>query len=56
MVGSNRIIPVHSIVHPVGGAELDIEAEKKLRRVIVEKALESLASEITEQRLFACLA
>ena len=52
MVGSNRIRPAHSIVHPVGNADLDSEAEKKLRRAIVEKALEALETEITEQRLF----
>ena len=52
MVGSNRIIPAHSIVHPVGNADLDSEAERKLRRAIVEKALEALETDISEQRLF----
>lgn len=52
MVGSNRIIPVSSIVHPVGNPDLDLKAEKALRRAIVEKALEALQAEIQEQTLF----
>ena len=42
MVGSNRIIPVLSIVHPLGNAELNPKAEKEFRRAILEKALEAL--------------
>jgi len=53
MVGSNRIIPAPSVVHPVGNADLDPTAEKALRRAIVEKALEALETEIQEQTLFA---
>ena len=52
MVGSNRIIPGSGIVHPVGNADLDPEAEKALRRAIVEKALEALQTELQEQKLF----
>lgn len=53
MVGSNRIIPAPSIVHPLGNADLDAKAEKELRRAIVEKALEALQAEVQEQTLFA---
>jgi len=52
MVGSNRIIPGSGIVHPVGNIGLDPKAEKTLRRAIVEKALEALQIELTEQRVF----
>ena len=42
MVGSNRIVQATKIVNPVGDEGLDPEEEKKLRRVIVEKAIEAL--------------
>jgi glycine/betaine/sarcosine/D-proline reductase family selenoprotein B len=45
MVGSARIVPVSSIVHPLGDPELSPGAEKKIRRSVVEKALEALKSE-----------
>ncbi len=52
MVGSNRIIPGSGIVHPVGNADLEPKAEKTLRRAIMERALEALQTELTEQKLF----
>jgi len=52
MVGSTRIIPGSGVVHPVGNADLDPKAERVLRRAIVEKALEALQTELTEQKLF----
>lgn len=52
MVGANRIIPGSGVVHPVGNVDLDPKAEKTLRRAIVEKALEALQTELTEQKLF----
>ena len=52
MVGSSRVIPGSGIIHPVGNTDLDPKAEKTLRRVIVEKALKALQTELTEQRLF----
>jgi glycine reductase len=42
MVGSNRIVPVSSIVHPLGDPDLSAGAEKEMRRSVVEKALETL--------------
>jgi betaine reductase len=42
MVGSYRIVPVSSIVHPLGDPELSPEAERKMRRSVVEKALNTL--------------
>jgi betaine reductase len=42
MVGSNRIVPISSIVHPLGDPDLSPGAEKEMRRSVVEKALETL--------------
>jgi glycine reductase len=53
MFGSNRIIPDADIVHPLGNPDLQPEAEKVLRRAIVEKALEALRTEIQEQKVFS---
>lgn len=52
MVGSNRVVPGGGIVHPVGNAELDLTEEKRLRRVLVEKALEAIESKLEHQKLF----
>jgi glycine reductase complex component B subunit gamma len=52
MVGSNRIIPAAGIVHPLGNVELEGEAEKALRRTIIEGALKALQTDLSEQRLF----
>jgi len=53
MVGANRIVAGSGIVHPVGNPDQDAAAEKSLRRAIVEKALEALQTEQTEQRVFS---
>ena len=42
MVGSNRIVPAASVVHPVGDPHRDPKAEKALRRSLVEEALKAL--------------
>jgi glycine reductase complex component B subunit gamma len=42
MVGSNRIILGHGIVHVVGDANLSPEQEKEVRRKLVRQALEAL--------------
>ena len=51
-VGANRIVPAVAIPHPLGNPELDKEEEKKLRRGIVEKALEALTTEVDGQKVF----
>jgi len=53
MVGSNRILLAHKIVNPVGNADLAPAEEKKLRRLIVERALKVLQTRIEEQKIFA---
>ncbi len=45
MVGSNRIVLGHGIVHVLGDADLPLKEEKDLRRRLVEQALEALKSD-----------
>jgi glycine reductase len=49
MVGSNRIVLGNGIVHVVGDARLSPEEEKKLRRELVQKALQKLTSAETQE-------
>ncbi len=52
MVGSNRVISSGGITYPTGNSNLNPKAEKLLRRAIVERALEALQTDLTEQKLF----
>jgi betaine reductase len=45
MIGSNRIVLGHGIVHVAGDPNLQPEEEKNLRRNLVLQALEALESE-----------
>ena len=51
-VGANRIVPAIAIPHPLGNPALVQEEEKKLRRGIVEKALEAVTTEVDGQKVF----
>ena len=51
-VGANRIVPAIAIPHPLGNTALDPEAEKELRRHIVETAMEALTTEVDGQTIF----
>ena len=51
-VGANRIVPAIAIPHPLGNPALDKDEEKKLRRHIVEKALNALTTEVDGQTIF----
>lgn len=51
-VGANRIVPAIAIPHPLGNPALDAAEEKELRRHIVEKALDALATEVDGQTIF----
>ena len=42
MVGANRTVLGNGIVHVVGAANASAEDEKKIRRRLVEQALEAL--------------
>ena len=48
MVGSNRIVQGHGIVHVLGDADLPADEEKELRRKIVREALDTLEKEAGE--------
>lgn len=52
MVGSNRIVSGSKIVNPLGNAELEFQDEKKMRKGIVEKALQALKKDVDEQEVF----
>ncbi len=51
-VGANRIDPAVAIPYPLGNPQLNQEEEFTLRRSIVEKALQALTTEITDQTVF----
>lgn len=51
-VGANRIVPAIAIPHPLGNPALKADEEKALRRKIVEKALDALATEVDGQKVF----
>jgi glycine reductase len=45
MVGANRTVLGNGIVHVVGDASLSAADEKKLRRQLVEQALDALSED-----------
>ncbi len=51
-VGANRIVPTVAIPHPLGDPGLDPEAERALRRNLVEQALRALAADVDAQTVF----
>jgi len=42
MIGANRLVLGNGIVHVLGDANISADEEKKLRRHLVEKALDAL--------------
>ena len=51
-VGANRIVPTVAIPYPVGDASLEKEKEYAVRRDLVERAVDSLATAIEEATFF----
>ena len=51
-VGANRIIPTVAIPYPVGNAALEPEKEYAVRKDLVERAVHSLATEVSELTFF----
>lgn len=51
-IGANRIVPTVSIPYPLGNPELSPDAEKALRRALVERALAALSTPVAEQTVF----
>ena len=48
MIGVNRLVLGNGIVHVVGDAAVEAAEEKKIRRRLVEKALDALRAENLE--------
>lgn len=51
-IGANRIIPAIGIPYPLGDPHLGEEGSKKLRKMLVLRALKALQTDISEQTVF----
>jgi glycine reductase len=51
-VGAPRIVPGRAVVHPVGDPTLPADAERALRRGLIERALEALQTPVDGPRVF----
>lgn len=51
-VGANRIIPTVAIPYPLGNPVLSHDEERKLRRALVDKAINALKTDVSEQTVF----
>ena len=51
-VGANRIVPATAIPYPTGNIDLPAEEEYKVRKKLVERAMEALKTNIDEQTVF----
>ena len=51
-VGANRIVPTIAIPHPLGNPDLSASVEKQLRRLLVDRALDALRTEVSGQKVF----
>ena len=51
-VGANRVVPAVAIPYPLGNPSLPPDEEYKLRKNLVQKSLEALATDISEQTVF----
>ena len=51
-VGSPRVVQGKEIVNLLGNANINPEAEKKVRAELVAKALEALQTEVKDSTLF----
>ena len=51
-VGAKRIVPSVAIPHPLGDPDKTPAQETALRRALIEKALDALEAQISEQTVF----
>ena len=51
-VGAPRIVPTRGIPYPAGDPDLSPEAERAWRRRLLERALEALATPVSEPTVF----
>ena len=49
MVGSNRVVPGNGIVHPLGDAARTAAEERAIRKSILERALQLLATPVEKK-------
>lgn len=55
-VGANRIVVGTGIQHPLGNPKLSAEEERRQRRRLLECAIQSLTTDLQEQRVFQAAA
>ena len=53
MVGSHRIVQGNGIVHPTGSADSPPDEERRLRRQLVERALDALNTAVDKPTIFS---
>ena len=53
MVGANRILAGVAMLHPVGNPGLGLDEERQMRRRLLVRALEVLATHVDSPRLFS---
>lgn len=51
-IGANRIVPTIAIPYPLGDPEMTSEEEYDVRYQLVDKALNALETEVSEQTVF----
>ncbi len=51
-VGAPRIVPTRGIPYPTGDPSLSAEGERAWRRQLLERALQALATPVTEPTVF----
>jgi len=51
-IGANRIVAGRKVIHPCGDPELSEEADRALRREIVQTALSALQTEVDGPTIF----
>ena len=51
-VGANRIVPTVAIPHPTGNPSLEASKEEAVRMDLVERAVNALATNVTEVTVF----
>ena len=52
LIGVNRIVAAPAIVHPLGQPSLPLVAERAFRRRVVERALQSLQTDVGGPQVF----
>jgi glycine reductase len=52
MLGSHRVVEGNGIVHPTGSSEGSPEDERRIRRRIVERALNALGTAVDKPTVF----